>query len=70
MRRGDGAGILESSVRGGEEIGLRIHTGELDGLDERVEEGGDFGAALGAGSRSDFPGSDAMPFAPSFAVTR
>ncbi len=69
MRRGDGAGILESSVRGGEEIGLRIHTGELDGLDERVEEG-DFDTALGAGTRSDFPGSDAMPFAPGFAVTR
>ncbi len=48
VREGDGAGILERGPRRAEQVRLGLNATQPDGLDERVEEGGDFGAALGA----------------------
>ena len=47
-RQERGARIEQRGVRGFEQVGLRVHSGELRGLDQGVEERRDLGPALGA----------------------
>ena len=47
-RQERGARIEQGGVRGFEQVGLRVHPGELRGLDEGVEERRDLGPAPGA----------------------
>jgi hypothetical protein len=49
VREGDGAGGGEGGAHGLEEVRLGLDAAELRGLDEAIEERGDFGATLGPG---------------------
>src|SRR5881296_1217510 len=48
VRQANGLGVLERGAGGGVEVQLRLDAGELSGLEQAVEQRGDFGAALGA----------------------